>query len=89
MKDTLGKYDQTRYLKKTKARTEHQCDMCNKLIEAGEYYYAENQKDIFLYSLHAKRYCSECYGKYGDQLLSMKKSKKHRINKSHPLRNFF
>jgi len=86
----LGKYNQIKYLKKTKARTVHQCDMCNGTIEPGEYYYAETQKDKFLHSLHAKRFCSRCYEKYGDRLLSIKTEKKqHALSKSHSLENFF
>jgi len=76
----LEKYDQIKYLKKTKARVAHQCHMCNGTIEPGEYYYAETEKNKFLHSLHAKRFCSRCYEEYGDQLLSIKKQTKHEIN---------
>lgn len=89
MKLGLGKYDQTRYLKKTKARTIHQCDMCNAKIELGEHYYAETQKDRFLHSLHAECFCSKCYEKYGDELLSIEKKKRHEMIKSRSLRDFF
>jgi len=85
----LGKYDGTRYLKRTKARAVHHCDRCNDLIEPGEYYYAETQKDRFLHSLHAKRLCSECYEKDGNQLLSTKAKKKREIGGSTSLRDFF
>ena len=67
----LGKYDRIRSLKKTKARTFQQCDLCNRTIEPGEDYYAETQKDKFLPSLDAMRFCSKCYEKDDAQLLSM------------------
>ena len=86
----MGKYDQIKYLKKTKARTAHQCDMCNRAIEPREYYYAETLKDRFLHSLHAKHFCSKCYERYGDELLFMKRRRKQRtLNKSHSSENFF
>jgi len=85
----LGKYDQIRYLKKTKARTLHKCDMCNETITSGEYYYKETQKDKFLHSLNAKCFCSKCYNKYGERLFSIEKEKKMRtLSKSHSLENF-
>jgi len=84
----LGKYGQTKYLKKTKARTVHQCNQCNSTIEPEEYYYAETQKDKFLHSLHAKHFCSKCYEKFGDQLLSIKRKRKQRAVKSHSLDDF-
>ena len=67
----LGKYNRIKDLKKTKARTFQQCDVCNRTIEPGEYYYAETQKDKFLHALHAMRFCSKCYEKDDAQLLSM------------------
>ncbi|MHC3128643.1 MAG: hypothetical protein IBV52_01015 [Candidatus Bathyarchaeota archaeon] len=86
----MGKYDQTKYLKKKKARTVHQCDLCNRTIEPEEYYYAETQKDKFLHFLHAKHFCSECYEKFGDQIFSIKRKRKQRaLNKSRSLENFF
>ena len=82
----MAKYTRNRYLKKTKARTIHQCNMCNRTIELGEYYYAETQKDKFLHSLHAKRFCAKCYQEYGDELLSPKE--RRRIEKSRSLKDF-
>jgi protein-arginine kinase activator protein McsA len=85
----LGKYDKTKYLKKKKARTVHQCNQCNRTIEPEEYYYAETQKDNFLQSLHAKHFCSECYEKFGAQLLSIKRKRKQHELESRSLENFF
>jgi len=84
----LGKYDHIKYLKKTKARTVHHCDRCNDLIEPDEYYYAETEKDRFLHSLHAKRFCSKCYEKDGNQLLSTKRKEEHEIDRSPSLTDF-
>lgn len=84
----MGKHNQIKYLKKTRARTTHQCGMCNETVEPGDYYYAETPQDRFLHSLQAKRFCSKCYEKYGDQLLSERKKKIHKINKSRSIENF-
>jgi hypothetical protein len=84
----MGKYDNLRYLKKTKARTTHRCDTCNNQIMPGEYYYIETINDKFLHSLHAKRFCAECYKKRGEQLLNPKDGKKSEARKSGPLNNF-
>jgi hypothetical protein len=84
----LGKYEQTKYLKKTKARTFHQCDLCAGTIEPTEYYYAETQ-DRFLQSLHAMHFCSKCYEKFGVQLLNMKQKKTNKKSDSKPLNDFF
>ena len=85
----MGKYNQTKYLKKTKARTVHQCDMCNGIIEPEEYYYVETQRDRFLHSLHAKHFCSKCYEKHGNQLLEIGRKRRPEIKKSRPLEDFF
>ena len=67
----MSKYDNLKILKKTKARTNHICIKCGQQINAGEFYYAEELKDRFLHSLHRKKFCSACYQKFGDKLLSM------------------
>jgi len=85
----MGKYDQTKHLKKTKARTLHKCNTCNGKIDAGEYYYVETQKDKFLHSLHAKRFCFKCYEKHGDRLLIIEREKEQReLDKSKSLANY-
>lgn len=68
----MGKFSNLKYLKKTKARTLHQCSLCSGDINIGEYYYLETIENKFLHSLHTKRYCSQCYSEYGDKLLSLK-----------------
>ena len=64
----MGKYDSLKFLKKTKARVEHQCRKCGKLIKIGEFYYVEELEDRFLHSINRKKFCSDCYQKYGDKL---------------------
>jgi len=65
----MGKYSNLKFLKKTKARVNHICSKCGKKIESGSFYYAETIKDKFLHSLHAKKFCVECYEKFGDKLI--------------------
>jgi len=65
----MGKYDQLKILKKTKARTNHICNICGNVMPAGDFYFKEHIQDKFLHSLNAKKYCSECYEEYGDKLL--------------------
>jgi len=68
----IGKYDNLKTLKKTKARIQHVCYKCGKEISVGEIYYREHIRDKFLHSLHSKKYCSFCYEKYGNQLLTLR-----------------
>lgn len=65
----MSKYNKLKFLKKTKARVNHVCDKCGKGIEAGSFYYAEKLRDRFLNIPYSKKFCSECYKKFGDQLL--------------------
>jgi hypothetical protein len=44
----MGKYDELKYLKKTKARVNHHCNQCGVTIVAGDYYYRETEEDRFL-----------------------------------------
>lgn len=66
----MGKYDQLKYLKKTKARVNHACDKCGREIESNSFYYKETVGDKFLHSLRAKKFCAECYEKFGDRLMN-------------------
>ena len=68
----MGKYNNLKTLKKTKARTQHICYKCGKYITPGETYYREYIENKFLHSLHSKKYCSSCYEAYGDRLLAYK-----------------
>jgi len=66
----MGKYDQIP-LRKVKARIEHQCKNCRKIIQEGEHYYA--QRDRFLQSLHSSKFCLNCYQEHGTKLLKKQK----------------
>ncbi|MBA7493082.1 hypothetical protein ES702_03637 [subsurface metagenome] len=57
----MGKYDNLKILKKTKARANHICTKCGQQISIGDFYYAEEMKDKFLHSLHRKKFCYKCY----------------------------
>lgn len=57
----MSKYNHLKFFKRTKARTNHICLECGQQINAGDYYYVEEIKDKFLYSLHRKKLCYKCY----------------------------
>lgn len=77
-----GKYNNLKILKEAEARSFHVCDNCGEQISPGEIYYREHVENKFLHSLHAKKYCSSCFEKYGDGLLSMAKSKKTPLDRT-------
>ena len=66
----MGKYNQIKFLKRTKARVNHTCSSCGKEIESGSYYYAEKLIDRFLHIIYPKKFCVECYEKFGDKLIA-------------------
>lgn len=68
----MGKYNALKILKETKARTHHICHRCGEEISPGKTYYREHIEDKFLHSVHAKKFCSSCFERYGDKLLSLK-----------------
>ena len=57
----MGKYDDLKILKRTKARTNHFCNKCGTAININEFYYAEVLKDKFLHTLNRKKFCEKCY----------------------------
>ncbi len=65
----MRKFDSLKILKKTKARVPHLCSKCGAEIFSGEHYYKEHLQDRFLHSLHAKKFCADCFQKHGDALL--------------------
>jgi hypothetical protein len=65
----MGKFDSLKTLKKTKAQVDHRCSKCGAEIGRGEDYYKEHLEDKFLHSLHAKKFCAQCFLKHGDALL--------------------
>jgi hypothetical protein len=68
----VSKFGSLKTLKPTKARVEHCCSCCGKRISIGAMYYREHVSDVFLHSLHAKKFCGECVEKRGDGLLDAK-----------------
>lgn len=57
----MGKYDDLKFFKETKARSNHICSKCGQQIITGDIYFPEEIKDKFLHSLHRKKLCGECY----------------------------
>lgn len=69
----MGKFDRLITLKQIKARSNHICYNCDNEIVPDDIYYCEHIEDKFLHRLHAKKYCSVCYERYGTSLLLMSK----------------
>ena len=65
----MSKYDSLVLLKKTMAKTAHECFHCGAQIPKGETYYREHIEDRFLQRLHAKAFCESCVTSHGDALL--------------------
>ena len=45
------------------------CISCNKVIDPDEMHYMEEGKIEHLHSLIARKFCTSCYAKYGEQIL--------------------
>jgi hypothetical protein len=45
------------------------CTNCNNKITEGKAYYLEEGVNEHLHSLISRRFCSECYAKYGEKKL--------------------
>ena len=45
------------------------CTSCNNKISPGELYHLEKGVNEHLHSLIARKFCSTCYTKYGEQML--------------------
>jgi len=59
----VSKYDNLKFFKETKDRTNHICLSCGGQINQGETYYSEEIKDKFLHSLRFKKLCKNYYEK--------------------------
>jgi hypothetical protein len=66
----MGKYDDLKSLKKTKARTAHECFRCGGEIAAGTEYYKEQLSDPHLQLPRARKFCLQCHAAHGDALLT-------------------
>lgn len=60
-------------LGQVKARVPHICANCGISIGMGEIYYREKAKDVFLQTLHSRPFCTDCYKREGNRLLTNKK----------------
>jgi hypothetical protein len=70
-----SKWDKYKILKTRKARTNHKCANCNSIIKKGKQYYVEGLNIPVPYPLlevRMKKFCAECYTKYGNNLLKMR-----------------
>jgi len=85
----MSKYNELKYLKKTKSRFNHQCSRCKEIIIAGDYYYKESLKDARLQLPNAESFCAKCYEQFKESLLRTK-GKRRRIEneKSKKLSDF-
>jgi uncharacterized protein with PIN domain len=68
----MNKYDSLKFLKETKARILHICNNCNEEIRKGEIYYPESIGKVNALGIKLKKFCKNCYQKYGDKLLNIK-----------------
>ncbi len=63
---------ETQLVKKV-AKVPTVCTQCSNQISIGKAYHQEEGKNQHLHSLIARRFCSDCYARYGAQkLLSQK-----------------
>ena len=57
------------HLVKKEAKSQKVCTNCDSLITKGDIYHLEEGVDQHLHSLLARRYCSDCYAKFGEKKL--------------------
>ena len=50
------------------------CTYCNNKISPDEYHYLEEGVEEHVHSLIARKFCSDCYVKYGEKILLRGKS---------------
>jgi hypothetical protein len=58
----------TRLVKKV-AKSPRVCTNCGNQIPSGDAYHREEGVDEHLHSLLARKFCSQCYAKYGERKL--------------------
>jgi len=68
----MTKYDSLKFLKETKARNIYSCENCGEEIKSGEIYYPENIGKVNTVGIKLRKFCKNCYYKYGDKLLKNK-----------------
>lgn len=67
----MSKYYSLKFLKETKARIPHICSNCGEEINAGEIYYSESIGRVNAPGIELKKFCKNCFKKYGSQLLAI------------------
>ena len=65
----MNKYNNLKFLKKTKAMKPHICNNCGQNIEKRGIYYKESVGKVNAPSLKLRGFCVECYQERGDRLL--------------------
>jgi hypothetical protein len=56
----MSKYDSLKILIKRKARVNHVCTLCGKMIEVGEFYFSEELKDKHIKFFRKNKFCANC-----------------------------
>lgn len=64
----MSKYESMKFLKATKARTSHMCEVCNQKIGRGEIYYKESIEKVNTLGMKLRGFCQKCYQEYGHNL---------------------
>jgi transcription initiation factor IIF auxiliary subunit len=65
----MGKYNHLKVLKQVKARVNHICSNCGSVINKDDFYFVEQLEDKFLHTINRGKFCSDCYYKFGNDLL--------------------
>lgn len=62
------------HLVKKKSKFPNICTNCDKKIEPDQVYYLEKGIKEHIHSLIARKFCQNCYAKYGERILLKGKS---------------
>lgn len=65
----MGNTEIERYLDKKESKINTVCTNCKNKINSGEIYYVEKGKKEHIHSLIARKFCSDCYSKFGERKL--------------------
>ena len=67
--EKVGNKENNRYLDKKESTINTVCTNCSNKIQPGSIYYLEKGKREHIHSLIARKFCSECYSRYGERKL--------------------